>query len=311
MSNVSVSVLITAYNAEKFLDTALTGVSWQSVQIHEVVIVDDCSTDNTQNIIDSWSKKLPIRYIRNEINLGCGASRDVGLENITSQFVALLDADDIWLPDHLLILLENILSNRTVVSPRAALWPDGRGLSFDQKYARDAPAPKLQFTELCRDNFVFSGSLFSMEMVREVGGFPAARVGDDYIFWLKAVAAGFQIVKPKEVTVLYRRQNGSLSSINAAMFHELRSSIAIHLFDFDLTKQIRIKKLLKNLQMRELLCLYDEAENKGLGTVSRQLLQVVLQGTPRLKVSAIVRILRIRRSTKKPENHGAGASDNG
>ena len=91
----SVSVLIASYNAANFLDVTLQGIAWQTFPAAEVVIVDDCSTDKTEEVVNSWSGRLPIKYIRNEVNLGVGASRNVGLRNVKSELVAVLDADDL------------------------------------------------------------------------------------------------------------------------------------------------------------------------------------------------------------------------
>ena len=299
MNNYSVSVLIAAFNAEKFLETTLASVSWQSVQVNEVVIVDDFSTDGTKSIIDSWMNRLPIRYIRNDTNLGIGASRNIGLEYVSSALVAVLDADDVWLPSHLSILMEKMVSERTVVSPRAVVWPDGRGLIFEPKYAKDAPEAHLQFHKLCQDNFVFSGSLFSMKMVHEIGNYPTVRIGEDHLFWLKAVSAGFLIVKPEEITVLYRQRSGSLSSINSAMFHDLGASIASHLQCFNPSEQIYLQRMIIDLRMRELLCSYDEKRIGRSRSFWSILVPVIFKGSLRLKASAIVRLLGLGVSTRK------------
>ena len=302
MNNFSVSVLIAAFNAEKFLDTTLASVSWQSVQVDQVVIVDDCSTDGTKRVVDSWKSRLPIRYIRNETNLGVGASRNIGLDNVSTELVAVLDADDIWLPSHLSILMERMVSVRTVVSPRAVVWPDGRGLVFEPKYAKDTPQAHLQFQKLCQDNFVFSGSLFSMKMVDEVGKYPEIRIGEDYLFWLKAVSAGFLIVKPEEITVLYRQRSGSLSSINSVVFRDLGASIASHLQCFNPSEQIYLHKMINDLRMRELLCSFDEEDNRRSRSFWSILFPVIFKGSLRLKASAIVRLLGLGVLTKKSYN---------
>jgi hypothetical protein len=196
--------------------------------------------------------------------------------------------------------MENMVSERTVVSPRAAVWPNGRGLIFEPKYQKKAPEAHLQFRKLCQDKFVFSGSLFSMKMVKEIGNYPAVRIGEDHLFWLKAVSAGFLIVKPEEISVLYRQRSGSLSSINSAVFRDLGASIASHLECFNPSEQIYLQKLINDLRMRERLCIYDERDYGRSRPFWSILVPVIFKGSLRLKASAIVRLLGLRALPKNP-----------
>jgi len=287
-----ISVLIAAYNAESFLDLTLTGVQWQTTAAAEVVIVDDCSTDKTYEIAMAWKNRLPIKVIRNEKNLGLGASRNIGLSQISSPLVAVLDADDLWLPSHLEMVAATITHDRQIVSPRAAVWMDRKAVSLDGRYSMDAPRPDRQFKEVCRRNFVFSGALFPLMMVEEVGGYPDARVAEDLVFWLRSISRGFEVVKPAGVSVLYRRHERGLSRIRGDFFRSVADVVKAELTGVEGKHANEIKKLLRRLKSQERLSSHDEHLDAHLSSAWRNLLPVILAGPARLKLSALLRVVR-------------------
>lgn len=104
-----VSVIIPTYNRAEFLRSAIRSVLDQSVQDFEIVIVDDGSKDNTEEIVRSFNDKR-IKYIHHETNKGAAGSRNTGLMHSNGEYIAFLDDDDEWLPEKLKMgvdLLEN------------------------------------------------------------------------------------------------------------------------------------------------------------------------------------------------------------
>ncbi len=93
-----IDVIIPAYNCFKTLDKTLSSLVSQTDMDFCVTVVDDCSTENIKIIIDEYSKKLDIAYIRNKRNIGCGMSRQVGIDNTTCSHFTFLDSDDMFMP---------------------------------------------------------------------------------------------------------------------------------------------------------------------------------------------------------------------
>lgn len=93
------SVIIPAYNAEKFIAESLNSVLKQSISAYEIIVIDDGSTDNTSNIIKEISSPL-IKYLYQQ-NGGPSKARNRGILQSTGDYIAFLDADDLWYPDHL------------------------------------------------------------------------------------------------------------------------------------------------------------------------------------------------------------------
>lgn len=97
--NTKVSVVITAYNVEKYIKKSIDSVLYQTYKNIELIIVEDCSTDNTLNVIkDLQNSKtpIPINFVQHKENQGAGISRRDGIKTATGDYVMLLDADD-WL----------------------------------------------------------------------------------------------------------------------------------------------------------------------------------------------------------------------
>ncbi|MCK4960446.1 MAG: glycosyltransferase family 2 protein, partial [Planctomycetes bacterium] len=90
----SVSVVIAAYNAEKYIQRAIDSVLAQSLPADEIIVVDDGSTDNTGDAVKHYGSK--VRYIYQE-NAGPASARNTAIEAATGTWIAFLDADDEWL----------------------------------------------------------------------------------------------------------------------------------------------------------------------------------------------------------------------
>ena len=96
-----VSVIIPVFNREKALATALRSVADQSFPDWEVIVVDDCSSDNSAEVALRIGQQGKVRVIRHENNLGSSAARNTGILAARGRFVSFLDSDDSWHPEKL------------------------------------------------------------------------------------------------------------------------------------------------------------------------------------------------------------------
>jgi len=94
-----VSILMNAYNAQKYLKEAIDSVYAQTFQDWEIIFIDNCSVDGTKKIVKSYDDK--IKYYKTDHNIPLGAARNFGLQFCTAQYIAFLDTDDIWLNNKL------------------------------------------------------------------------------------------------------------------------------------------------------------------------------------------------------------------
>lgn len=101
MNNPLVSVVMPAYNAEKFIEEAILSILSQTYTNLELIVVDDCSTDNTLRIIESISDSR-IKLVKNRVNLGIASATNIALRKCKGKYIALMDDDDISFPERLI-----------------------------------------------------------------------------------------------------------------------------------------------------------------------------------------------------------------
>lgn len=101
MSEGLVSVIMPSYNTAKYIERSIKSVQAQTYCDWELIIVDDCSTDNTDDIVVSYLKDERIKYIKNDVNSGAAVSRNRALREAKGKWIAFLDSDDLWLPEKL------------------------------------------------------------------------------------------------------------------------------------------------------------------------------------------------------------------
>ena len=101
MTEGLVSVIMPSWNTDKFIAESIRCVQNQTYRDWELIIVDDCSTDGTDEIVSGFSDDGRIRYFKNEKNLGAALSRNRAMREARGEWIAFLDSDDLWTADKL------------------------------------------------------------------------------------------------------------------------------------------------------------------------------------------------------------------
>ena len=114
--NPLVSIVIPAYNASKFIEETIESVKRQKYQNWELIVVNDGSKDNTEDIVSKYVLNDSRIRLINTKNNGVSQARNRGIFETSGQYVAFLDADDVWLPENLLVKIQKL-------EERAA-WPN-------------------------------------------------------------------------------------------------------------------------------------------------------------------------------------------
>ena len=190
----SVSVVIPTYNLATFLPGAVEGVRAQGWDDLEIIVVDDGSTDETAGALESLAKEnASLRWFRQE-NAGAAAARNRGIEESRGEFVAFLDADDLWLPGKLDAQFE-ALANKPEASfsytDVTLRHPEG----VDEDLACGIPGQPLLLQLLGGNLFATPTVLVRRECFKEVGLFDASlRTGEDWDMWMR-LAAHFEHVR--------------------------------------------------------------------------------------------------------------------
>lgn len=187
-SVLSVAVIIPVYNGAAFIREALESVFAQNYPIHEIVVVDDGSTDTTRDIVESYVHR-GVRFIQQE-RQGPSAARNRGLTETKGDIIAFLDADDAWLPQKLskqIALLTSVPSLGLVTCD--TLWVDIEH-AINRTIPRGVKANVNQRHEIAVRNFVGNTShvVAWRYLIEEVGGFdPQLRWCEDWDLWTKLI----------------------------------------------------------------------------------------------------------------------------
>ena len=96
-----VSVIMSSYNTAEYISESIASVRKQTYTDWELIIVDDCSADNTDEIVKPFLYDKRIKYIKNETNSGAAISRNRALREAKGKWIAFLDSDDLWHPEKL------------------------------------------------------------------------------------------------------------------------------------------------------------------------------------------------------------------
>lgn len=135
-----ISVIITAYNYERYIERAIRSCLDQSLSRHqyEVIVVNDCSTDNTKNVLENYVSD--IRIFNLDSNIGLAASRNLGVKKAKGQFVIFLDADD-YIHRDLLSVLQLFLTENSSLDAVASdyLLVDERGNHIEHVSSEKKP----------------------------------------------------------------------------------------------------------------------------------------------------------------------------
>ncbi|HWQ34606.1 MAG TPA: glycosyltransferase family A protein [Blastocatellia bacterium] len=208
-----VSVIIPAYNMAAYISESVSSVLAQSFTDYEIIVVNDGSTDETERMLAPFMDR--ITYVRQQ-NRGLSGARNAGLRLANGEYVALLDADDIWLPGYLekMVALLESEAAPDVVYPNAILFglPRWDGKLFQDIYPSSTPVTLEKL--LARECTVFVSVMCRRSLIVEVGLFDERirEGGEDFDLWLRMAQRGCRFAFTTEPLVKYRKRADSLSS---------------------------------------------------------------------------------------------------
>lgn len=209
-----VSIVIPAYNAAAFLGETLTSVLASDYRDFEVIVVNDGSKDETVEVAANFGSR--VRVISQK-NAGMSASRNKGIEESDSEFIALLDSDDIWHPEKIKwqVAAFDAHPDHAYCFTEFRSWTGGPSSEFLAEYRSGRVELKLSgwiYHKLLLTNWALPSSMvFRRQAWSETGPFLCEdQQTDDWEYFVRA-SQSFQFLKLKEPFVLYRQTQGSLS----------------------------------------------------------------------------------------------------
>ena len=211
-----ISVVIPAYNAEQFLDETLESVLSQTYENWECIIVNDGSTDNTESIAKKWCEKdARFRYFYKE-NSGASDTRNFGIKEARGEYIAFLDADDLYMPNFLEVCIENLVEKDVdLVAPKMLEFWDVQNEVIEDEDKKDyLYSGKEGIALFLHSNRLTMALLCKKSVMDEVGGFTWHKKAEDLHCWLKVLFAGYKIYRLGEYYAYRRTHNNSWSSMD-------------------------------------------------------------------------------------------------
>lgn len=203
MNKPLVTVVVPAYNSEKYIKKALDSVFRQDVEL-EVVVINDASSDGTLKKIEEYKQRDNFTLLQNKKNLGVAASRNLGVEKARGDYIAFLDADDWWSPKKLSKQLAAMEKAGTVLCSTARELVDGKG----RKMGKIIPIKEhITYKMMCHQNWMNCSSvLIKTEVIKE---FPMQHDDshEDYITWMKILGKYKIATGVNEPLLKYRVSN--------------------------------------------------------------------------------------------------------
>jgi glycosyltransferase involved in cell wall biosynthesis len=210
MKEALVSIIIPTYNSEKFIMDTIQSVQNQTYKNWEVILVDDCSSDNTVFIVlEMIQKDSRIQFFQLKKNSGTGIVRNIGVNNANGRYIAFLDADDLWVPNKLKKQIDFLSNNDLPFTFSFYDCIDEEGNSLEKRV--EAPL-NLSYRQLFFCNYI--GNLTGIYDVNYFGkiAISSMRKRQDWMLWL-TILKKIKVAKPvPESLALYRVRKNSIST---------------------------------------------------------------------------------------------------
>lgn len=207
MKEELVSIIMPSYNTGKFIQETIDSVINQTYDNWELIIVDDCSSDNTDEIVKSI-KDDRIFYLKNKKNSGAAVSRNKALKMAKGKWIAFLDSDDLWKKDKLEKQIKFMKNNNyhfsytNYIEIDEESKPNGKRITGPKRITKKGMA-----------NYCWPGCLTVMYDAEKIGLIQIENIkkNNDYAMWLK-ISKKVDCYLLNEELAMYRKRNGSISN---------------------------------------------------------------------------------------------------
>lgn len=197
-----VSVIMAAYNAEAYIEEAISSVIRQTVSDWELIVLDDGSSDHTFEIMERLGKTdSRIQVLKNARNMGVARTRNAGIDRCSGKYVAFLDSDDIWNPDKLekqVALAESTGAGIVYCSYGIV---DAEGNKNKEDYV---VPPETDFERLLRENVVLCSAMMVRAEILNTIRFNPQYYHEDFVLMLDMLKAGHRAVGYTDVLMRWR-----------------------------------------------------------------------------------------------------------
>lgn len=204
-----VSVIMPAYNAEKYIAEAIQSVISQTYTNWELFVLDDCSTDGTAEIAEGFANAdSRIHLLQNPQNMGVARTRNRGFDIAKGEWIALLDSDDVWHKKKLeKQLTVASCTEADIVYCSYSLMDENAG------HLSDFIVPETtSYNDMLKESVLSCSTVLLRRSILMQHRFSAEYRHEDYVFWLELLRSGYRTAGSKDVLAKYRVAKGTRSN---------------------------------------------------------------------------------------------------
>jgi len=204
-----ISIITPVYNAERFLEETINSVQKQTYSNWELILVNDCSKDNSKEIIKKYVSDK-IRLIDLKENLGVAEARNAGIKSAKGEYIAFLDADDLWEKDKLDKQIKVIREKTNIgLVFTATQYIDEEGKKSN--YILEVPY-EINYRQLLKQNIISCSSVLVRKEHVTKYKMQNDKMHEDFAVWLQILKEGIQAIGINEPLLLYRISKNTKSS---------------------------------------------------------------------------------------------------
>ncbi len=229
MDKPKISVIMAAYNAVNYIEKSIISILEQTFKEWELIIINDCSTDHTPEIVEKYIRLDPrIILLGNEVNINQALSRNRGISKARGKYIAIQDDDDIAFPDRLKIQYDFLENNPAVALVASA----AEIINEDEKIIGYKRSPEnldeLRFRIILKNPFVHSSVMYRKELMEKVGGYNNKYFNaEDYKFYSELIKK-YEIISLPNVLLKYRYTPQAISIAPSSRKIQLEQSLEVN-----------------------------------------------------------------------------------
>ena len=206
-----VSIITPTYNCEDFISETIESVINQSYDNWELLIVDDCSTDQTLQLTQQWANEdSRIKCYKLHANSGSGPARNLAIKKARCEFIAFIDGDDIWHNDKLSIHVKFMVENNACFSHSSYGYMSSNGTILAKELRVNKQ--NVCYQDLLKRTEI--SCLTAMYNAKKIGKYymPPLRRKQDYALWLSILKDGYNSIPCDQILAWYRQNPNSATS---------------------------------------------------------------------------------------------------
>ncbi len=209
MNEIKVSIVVPVHNAARCIEDTIQSVRSQTIQDWELILVDDCSTDCSVEIMERYVCEN-VQIIRLKKGVGAAGARNKGLQAAQGRYLAYIDADDLWSPDKLERQLAFMDEQDCAFSFTGYEFADEHGVGVEKIV--HVPA-KMNYRKALKNTTIFTSTvMFDLNKIQKNLLTMPNVASEDTATWWKILKKGYIAYGFDEALTLYRRSSGTLSS---------------------------------------------------------------------------------------------------